>query len=135
MEADNEICEINECHHIYHVQCLQQWLEQKNECPLCKKKVDCYRENIGLVDEGGARILINQLVDLHQPMEAYFRELVDLQNDMAALQNFQRARRANLRRDRDYALGILALNTQLRQIQANLIMNRVNMQVQLREFI
>jgi hypothetical protein len=27
---------ITECDHIYHVECLEKWMEQNNSCPLCR---------------------------------------------------------------------------------------------------
>lgn len=30
------VAEIQVCKHIFHQACMERWLEQKNECPLCK---------------------------------------------------------------------------------------------------
>ena len=27
------------CHHLFHSNCLEMWLEQKNECPYCRQKI------------------------------------------------------------------------------------------------
>ncbi|KAJ1395013.1 Zinc finger, RING-type [Sesbania bispinosa] len=27
-----------DCEHIFHIECIKQWLNQKNECPICRKK-------------------------------------------------------------------------------------------------
>ncbi|KAI4347215.1 hypothetical protein L6164_008047 [Bauhinia variegata] len=37
-EADDELGKLN-CGHSYHVQCIRQWLAQKNFCPVCKAEV------------------------------------------------------------------------------------------------
>lgn len=36
-EENNTVVELN-CVHQFHSDCIQQWLNHKNECPLCKKK-------------------------------------------------------------------------------------------------
>lgn len=35
-ETDDETGKLN-CGHFYHIQCIKQWLVQKNICPICKK--------------------------------------------------------------------------------------------------
>ncbi|XP_064629935.1 RING finger protein 24-like isoform X2 [Lineus longissimus] len=41
------------CGHSFHKQCLVQWLEQKNSCPMCKASVQKrYDETTGLVHGG-----------------------------------------------------------------------------------
>ena len=30
---------VTPCHHIFHVKCLELWMEQKNECPYCRQKI------------------------------------------------------------------------------------------------
>ncbi|KAF7819915.1 E3 ubiquitin-protein ligase MBR2 isoform X1 [Senna tora] len=37
-EGDDEVGKLN-CEHSYHVQCIRQWLAQKNFCPVCKQEV------------------------------------------------------------------------------------------------
>ncbi|XP_057415923.1 uncharacterized protein LOC130710607 isoform X2 [Lotus japonicus] len=37
-EVEEEIGRLN-CGHSYHYQCIQQWVEQKNFCPVCKRLV------------------------------------------------------------------------------------------------
>ncbi|KAK2439596.1 RING/U-box superfamily protein [Trifolium repens] len=37
-EADDEIGRLN-CDHMYHFQCIQQWVAHKNFCPVCKQQV------------------------------------------------------------------------------------------------
>lgn len=34
-EADDEMGKLN-CGHSFHIQCIKQWLSQKNSCPVCK---------------------------------------------------------------------------------------------------
>ncbi|KAJ8753699.1 hypothetical protein K2173_026375 [Erythroxylum novogranatense] len=36
-EADDELGKLD-CGHSYHIQCIKQWLEQKNTCPVCKSE-------------------------------------------------------------------------------------------------
>lgn len=127
IDQDTEVSEVKACGHIFHVACLKTWLEQKNECPLCKSPVDCYKAERSLNHNLEARVLLNQLMGLQQPMAEYLTELAEIQQDLEALNAFNRRHQMNLRRNRDYALGILAINVQLRQMQADLIMNRVNM--------
>ncbi|KAK3019102.1 hypothetical protein RJ639_002712 [Escallonia herrerae] len=37
-EADDEMGKLD-CGHFYHMQCIKQWLGQKNACPICKTSV------------------------------------------------------------------------------------------------
>lgn len=37
-EADDELARLN-CDHLYHFQCIQQWVAHKNFCPVCKQQV------------------------------------------------------------------------------------------------
>ncbi|KAK2385610.1 RING/U-box superfamily protein [Trifolium repens] len=37
-EADDELGRLN-CDHMYHFQCIQQWVAHKNFCPVCKQQV------------------------------------------------------------------------------------------------
>ena len=30
---------ITPCDHIFHTECLEQWLKFKNECPYCKREI------------------------------------------------------------------------------------------------
>ena len=30
---------VTPCHHLFHSRCLELWLEQKNECPYCRRKI------------------------------------------------------------------------------------------------
>ena len=47
-EADKEkkICSMP-CQHIFHRQCIEQWLKNDASCPICKKRID---EEVGLID-------------------------------------------------------------------------------------
>ncbi|XP_012936052.1 RING finger protein 24 [Aplysia californica] len=39
-----------DCKHVFHSKCLLQWLEHRNNCPLCKAPVrNSARENTGLI--------------------------------------------------------------------------------------
>ncbi|KAJ0719119.1 putative transcription factor C2H2 family [Helianthus annuus] len=35
----SERCTTLECKHRYHQECIEKWLEQKNDCPICRAKV------------------------------------------------------------------------------------------------
>lgn len=39
-----ELCEdfitVTKCNHIFHNKCLDKWIENKNECPLCRGPID-----------------------------------------------------------------------------------------------
>lgn len=37
-EVDDEMGKLN-CGHFYHINCIKQWLVQKNACPICKTEV------------------------------------------------------------------------------------------------
>ncbi|CAI9113506.1 OLC1v1014119C2 [Oldenlandia corymbosa var. corymbosa] len=37
-EADDEMGKLN-CDHLFHLECIKQWLAQKNACPMCKTEV------------------------------------------------------------------------------------------------
>jgi len=36
---DEEFAITNECKHVFHSECILRWLEQHNECPICRKQV------------------------------------------------------------------------------------------------
>ncbi|VVB10484.1 unnamed protein product [Arabis nemorensis] len=37
----NHICQLPDCSHLFHEQCLNKWLDrQQNSCPLCRQSVD-----------------------------------------------------------------------------------------------
>ena len=38
-QNDNEWCEIVDCMHIFHKDCLIRWLEEKNNCPICRNNL------------------------------------------------------------------------------------------------
>lgn len=116
MNAHDEICEINECKHIFHTECINQWLEQKDECPLCKSKIDCYKPFVA--NEVVLSGLINQLIELHGPIALYFREMNRLNQDVEALNQFQTTLRRIARRERDSAIALNALHPQLRRARA-----------------
>lgn len=123
-EPGARIAKVKSCGHTYHEVCLTTWLEQKNECPLCKASIDCYK-----ADEFRQRQPDN-LMELQAPVAVYFRELTDLMADVEALNNFHRRMRVDERRQRDYMMGVLALNLQLRQLQRTLVLNRHRAQIQ-----
>mmetsp|Transcript_43779 Transcript_43779/g.85920 ORF Transcript_43779/g.85920 Transcript_43779/m.85920 type:complete len:201 (-) Transcript_43779:29-631(-) len=37
--CDEEFAITNECKHVFHSECILRWLEQHNECPICRKQV------------------------------------------------------------------------------------------------
>lgn len=39
IQIDSDIVRELECNHIYHIECVDNWLIIKNECPMCKKKI------------------------------------------------------------------------------------------------
>ena len=77
MDSSDEVCEINDCKHIFHTECLHQWLEQKNECPLCKGNIDCYKMRMHEGNAGMA-VLLHQLLQMHEPMQQYFAEMHEI---------------------------------------------------------
>ena len=36
IESDSVCRKIKKCHHIFHIACIDQWLELKLTCPLCR---------------------------------------------------------------------------------------------------
>ena len=38
-QSDSELCEIKDCKHIFHKDCLIRWLEEKSICPNCRKSL------------------------------------------------------------------------------------------------
>ena len=39
VKIDSDIVRELECNHIYHIECIDNWLIIKNECPMCKNKI------------------------------------------------------------------------------------------------
>ena len=37
INVENELSVIGDCNHVYHENCVKQWLKTKNVCPLCNK--------------------------------------------------------------------------------------------------
>jgi E3 ubiquitin-protein ligase RNF115/126 len=38
-EANESVAELN-CHHIFHLPCIEPWLKRHNTCPICRQSVD-----------------------------------------------------------------------------------------------
>lgn len=123
MEAKDEVSEIKECKHIFHTTCINQWLEQKNECPLCKVSIDCY----GPEEEHGPfrhrnpeiELMMNTLVNRNHRMDQYFREMRELHQEAQNVNPnlFVRGGAPVGRRNRELIVAIIALNAQLAQMR------------------
>jgi len=35
MESDQKVLEMPDCRHIYHKNCIENWLKLKGRCPMC----------------------------------------------------------------------------------------------------
>lgn len=129
MDETGQVCLIRQCKHVFHQECLDKWLQQKNECPLCKVKVDCVKDRPQAQAENNAAIAMHRLFfqmnELNQPMEEYFREFRGLQQDLEAFgAQARRGRVRHVQADREFALALLMMTVQLRNVQRTLTNNR-----------
>ena len=48
---DDEITPLP-CHatHYFHTECIEQWLSEKEECPLCREPIDIEANRLSFVD-------------------------------------------------------------------------------------
>lgn len=42
LDDNDAVREIKLCHHMFHRQCLEKWVEVRNTCPLCKVELKLY---------------------------------------------------------------------------------------------
>lgn len=125
MRAEEQVCDLKECRHLFHASCLDRWLEHKNECPLCKQPLDIYAAGPG----PGLDALLLQANAAQAPFEQYFRNIVEVHQNIRALQDLRRARGpqdlAGPEVDREFVLAFRAIHMQFRAVQRNMIRHRV----------
>lgn len=113
MNPEDEGAQIRDCNHVYHKDCLNTWLEQKNECPLCKAQIDCYkeREEHRVVNPFLARMRGDSIQDMAMEMQANLN-ILDLLSAAAG-------HPSHVNRDREMALTIMLLRNQLAHAMEN----------------
>ena len=45
-QIGENIIELN-CKHIFHIECISEWVKYKSECPVCRQSIDTVDERIG----------------------------------------------------------------------------------------
>ena len=40
-ELEENVIKIKDCEHLYHFDCLNEWVKRKKECPTCRQKIKC----------------------------------------------------------------------------------------------
>ena len=40
-ELEENVVKIKDCEHLYHFDCLNEWVKRKQECPTCRQKIKC----------------------------------------------------------------------------------------------
>lgn len=89
LSETDQITEINECRHIFHTECVRTWFEQKNECPLCKIKLDIYKPETQRPAQNMPPAVIefmHEMMIASGQMQEYLREMRELQNAIGDLQ-------------------------------------------------
>ena len=53
----DEVCSSpnTDCNHVFHYDCMYQWLLKHDECPYCRKNIYLLCRNVSGVDLGGGR--------------------------------------------------------------------------------
>lgn len=124
MLPEEQVCDLNDCRHLYHADCLNKWLENKNECPLCKKPLDIYQAN----PVPNINALFQNVNAAQLPFEQYFRNILEVHQNMQVLQDLQLARNlqdgADRNIDREFQVAFLAIQDQFRTVQRNMIRQR-----------
>lgn len=145
METEDTVGEIKECNHVFHENCLKEWLKQKNECPLCKIKVDCIKEAPapripdalrlmrGILPGLDGDLLQPQAPGAQSPLESYFRQLRDIQREMEILDLPEVLR--DEQRSREISLAVLAMTLQMRQLHRNTLRRRRDIFANNRPFV
>ena len=98
-ETDEDPIEVTECNHRFHRACLQRWLEDHDNCPLCRHQLrhDDEEEEDGEIDEGFFEIIYYNVAEM-LPIFDIFQAIV--MNYIMEIDN--EARRANPRRIPEY---------------------------------
>jgi Ring finger domain len=121
LAAADEISEINECRHIFHTECIRTWFEQKNECPLCKIKLEFYKPEADFpARENFGPVLIEFMQEMMQAtgqMQEYMREMRHLNNALEDLRPRDAGGRRVLNQDIEQAIIGLTLNAHLHQLR------------------
>ncbi len=125
MKPDEQVCDLNDCRHLFHADCLDKWLETKNECPLCKKQLDIYAAAPAPAVE---LLLLNPNAG-QQPFEQYFRNILEVRQNFRAMEELRRGRNAfdadaGRIADREFELAFQAIHLQFRAVQRNMMRQR-----------
>ena len=97
-EGNNQdAIEVTDCNHRFHRACLQRWLEENNNCPLCRHEFENDEEEDGEIDDGFEEIVYYNVAEM-LPIYDIFQAIV--MNYIMEIDN--EARRANPRRIPEY---------------------------------
>ena len=67
------------CKHVFHKDCLVKWLQRNKTCPVCRKQVTIFDNNILL--ELNKKVIINQILELKQePIRSHDTIEIKLEN-------------------------------------------------------
>ena len=96
-ENNQDAIEVTDCNHRFHRACLQRWLEENNNCPLCRHEFENDEEEDGEIDDGFEEIVYYNVAEM-LPIYDVFQAIV--MNYIMEIDN--EARRANPRRIPEY---------------------------------
>ena len=58
-EEDQNLSEFKECKHLFHKECIEQWIQTKGTCPMCRHEMDLQQSNRVINADTGEALIRN----------------------------------------------------------------------------